>query len=86
MNDRVTFCVRPERLRVVDTSGKRGRPDAPNVLEASVSKTEFLGESTRSYLEWNGRELRVRSSDPLAGDVRVWFDPTDAHIVEIDGG
>ena len=83
--DRLTFCVRPEQIAVTGGDSDDG-PETVNALEATVSKTEFLGESTRSYLEWNGRELRVRSSDPLAGDIRVWFDPTDAHIVEIDGG
>jgi thiamine transport system ATP-binding protein len=85
VNDRVTFCVRPEQLRAIDDGERQNGTDASNLLEASVSKTEFLGESTRSYLEWQGRELRVRSPDPLDGDVRVGFDPGDAHLVEVEG-
>ncbi|MFB6091046.1 MAG: ABC transporter ATP-binding protein [Halobellus sp.] len=83
--DRAVFCVRPEAMRVVGRSDSSGAPDgdARNVLEATVSKAEFLGESTRSYLAWQGRELTVRTVDPLEGDVRVSFEPAAAHVVEV---
>ncbi|WP_435184166.1 ABC transporter ATP-binding protein [Halobellus sp. EA9] len=92
--DRVLFCVRPESMRVFggsrsDESGLRSSASSgsENVLDATVSNAEFLGESTRSYLAWRGRELTVRTVDPLDGDVRVGFDPAAAHVVEVgDGG
>ena len=122
---RVTFCVRPERMRVLDAGGddagssgsdadgptdagsdgsdtddpvgtggadgtRRSEyagdtgPDIAVTLDATVSNAEFLGDSTRTYLRWNGRELTVRSADPLSGDVRVGFDGGDAHVVDIE--
>jgi thiamine transport system ATP-binding protein len=69
-----------------DGSGT-GFGDTPaNVLDATVSKAEFLGESTRSHLRWNGQEVTVRSVDPLKGDVRIGFDPSAAHVVETEQG
>jgi thiamine transport system ATP-binding protein len=69
-----------------DGSGT-GFGDTPaNVLDATVSKAEFLGESTRSHLRWNGQEVTVRSVDPLEGDVRIGFDPSAAHVVETEQG
>ena len=98
---RVTFCVRPERMRVLDAddggpdvdavgAGRGGRTegadtvDAAVALDATVSNTEFLGDSTRTYLRWNGRELTVRSTDPLTGEVRIGFDDGDAHVVAVE--
>ncbi|MFA1609796.1 ABC transporter ATP-binding protein [Halobellus rubicundus] len=88
--DRVLFCVRPESMRVFggsrsDESGLRSSASSgsENILDATVSNAEFLGESTRSYLAWRGRELTVRTVDPLNGDVRVGFDPAAAHVVEV---
>jgi thiamine transport system ATP-binding protein len=110
---RVTFCVRPERMRVlggvgdgsdsgvdgasggvdsreVGTSGSvdpgDGRTDTTVTLDATVSNAEFLGESTRTYLRWKGRELTVRTQDPLSGDVRVGFDGVDAHVIAVESG
>ncbi|SMO37063.1 ABC transporter ATP-binding protein [Halorubrum cibi] len=71
--DRVTFCVRPQHLRV-------GRAD--NGLRAEVESAEFLGETTRVHLGWGGRELVVRTEDPLDGTVLVGFAPEDAHVIE----
>jgi len=71
--DRLTFCVRPERLTV----------DADrNALTATVTSAEFLGETTRVHLDWEGRELLLRAEDPPTGTVTVGFDPADAHIVD----
>ncbi|EMA29864.1 ABC transporter ATP-binding protein [Haloarcula japonica] len=71
--DRLTFCVRPERLAV----------DADrNALTATVTSAEFLGETTRVHLDWEGRELLLRTEDPPTGTVTVGFAPTDAHIVD----
>ncbi|NLV14806.1 ATP-binding cassette domain-containing protein [Haloarcula argentinensis] len=71
--DRLTFCVRPERLAV----------DADqNTLTATVTSAEFLGETTRVHLDWEGRELLLRAENPPTGTVTVGFAPTDAHIVD----
>jgi thiamine transport system ATP-binding protein len=71
--ERLTFCVRPERLSV---DGDR------NALPATVTSAEFLGETTRVHLDWEGREILLRAEDPPTGTVTVGFDPADAHIVD----
>ena len=71
--DAVTFCLRPQHLRV-------GRTD--NGVRAAVENAEFLGETTRVHLEWENRELVVRTEDPLSGTVAVGFDPADAHVID----
>jgi ABC-type spermidine/putrescine transport systems, ATPase components len=71
--DAVTFCLRPQHLRV-------GRTD--NGVRAAVENAEFLGETTRVHLEWENRELVVRTEDPLSGRVTVGFDPADAHVID----
>ena len=75
VGDRVAFCVRPEALRV-------GVDGGPNVLRTTVESAEFLGETTRVHLDWGGRELLVRTLDPVAGEVAVGFDPRDAHVID----
>ncbi len=72
--DRVHFCVRPEHLRVGGAS---------NTLQADVESAEFLGETTRVHLDWNGTQLVVRTRDPLTGRVAVGFDPDDAHVIDV---
>ena len=90
---RVTFCVRPERMRVLGSGGggtdtgvapADRRSDATVTLDATVSNAEFLGESTRTYLRWKGRELTVRTPDPLSGDVRVGFDVGATHVIGVE--
>ncbi len=68
----VTFCVRPEAL-VIDSD--------QNQLATTVRSREFLGETTRLHLDWNGRELLARSTEPPTEMVTVGFAPADAHIV-----
>ncbi|MFD1598401.1 ABC transporter ATP-binding protein [Halobellus rarus] len=91
--DQIVFCVRPEAMRLLgdaesDEATRSVGKDGPtsegetNVLDATVSGAEFLGDSTRAYLRWNGRELTVRSIDPPVGDVRVGFAAAAAHVVE----
>ncbi|TYL39110.1 ABC transporter ATP-binding protein [Natronococcus pandeyae] len=75
VGDEVTFCVRPENLRI---------GAGVNATTAIVASAEFLGETTRVHLEWYGQELLVRTRDPLSGDVTVGFEPEDAHVVAID--
>ncbi|GAA0520025.1 thiamine transport system ATP-binding protein [Halorubrum aquaticum] len=75
--DSLTFCVRPQHLRV-------GRTE--NGVRAEAESAEFLGETTRVHLGWGGRELVVRTEDPLSGTVAVGFDPADAHVIGADPG
>jgi thiamine transport system ATP-binding protein len=78
----VTFGVRPERLQVVDEgAGSNG-----NRVRARVTRSEFLGETTRVWLDWNGRELTARTTDALAGAVTLAFEADDAHLVSVDRG
>ncbi|WP_435097733.1 ABC transporter ATP-binding protein [Halorubrum sp. N11] len=74
--DRLTFCVRPEYLRI-------GAGDSR--LTATVESAEFLGETTRVTLDWGGRDLVVRTRDPLSGEIVVGFDPEDAHVIGVSG-
>ena len=76
VGDRLTFCVRPEYLRIGDGVSR---------LAATVASAEFLGETTRVTLDWGGRDLVVRTRDPLSGDIVVGFDPGDAHVIDVDG-
>ncbi|WP_340099662.1 ABC transporter ATP-binding protein [Salinibaculum salinum] len=73
VGDRIAFCVRPEAMVVGGDSNRLG---------ATVESAEFLGETTRVTLDWAGRQLLVRTREPLDGDVAVGFDPADAHVVE----
>ena len=77
----------PSGSELMDGESSRSRTGTEtNVLDATVSGTEFLGESTRTYLRWNGRELTVRSANPLSGEVRIGFDATAAHVVDVERG
>jgi thiamine transport system ATP-binding protein len=71
--DTLTFCIRPERLAV---------DIGQNEMDATVTSAEFLGETTRVHLDWDGRELLLRTEEPPEGAVMVGFDPADAHIVD----
>ena len=69
----VTFCVRPAAFEV--GAGE-------NRLTATVADTEFLGETTRVHLEWEGRRVVVAVEDPPdADEVTVGFDPRDAWVL-----
>jgi thiamine transport system ATP-binding protein len=68
--------VRPEHL-VVD--------GAVNSLSTTVEGSEFLGETTRVHLDWQGRELLARTQTGLDGDVVVGFEPADAHVISVGG-
>jgi thiamine transport system ATP-binding protein len=92
---RVTFAVRPEHLRVVDSSDRAGdgsrqsadeppRSSVENRLRARVVRSEFLGETTRVRLDWRGHEVIVRTRDPLDGEVTLGFAPGDVRIVGRD--
>ena len=70
--DRLTFCVRPERLSV---------GGGTNTLPTTVTSAEFLGETTRVHLDWEGKELLARTQSGLDGAVAVGFEPDDAHVV-----
>ncbi|MFC6906569.1 ABC transporter ATP-binding protein [Halalkalicoccus tibetensis] len=75
VGDRVTFCVRPEAFATgLDH----------NRLEARVESAEFLGDRTRTRLEWQGRELLVWTDDRPGGRVAVGFRPEDVHVVDVE--
>ncbi|WP_232342946.1 ABC transporter ATP-binding protein [Halosimplex litoreum] len=71
--DRLTFCVRPEDLRVgADT----------NRFEVAVETAEFLGETTRYYADWGDRTVVFRTPDPHDDDaLTLGFDPADARVL-----
>ena len=70
--DRVQFCVRPDALsRDVDR----------NRITVSVETSEFLGERVRVHGRWNGRDIVLRLEDAPDGELRVGFDPSDAHVI-----
>ncbi|GAA0651542.1 ABC transporter ATP-binding protein [Salarchaeum japonicum] len=71
--DRVTFCVRPERLI---------RDAASNRLDIDVDTAEFLGETTRVYGTWNDRQVVVRLDDvPETDTLTLGFAPEDATVL-----
>ncbi|WP_276280391.1 ABC transporter ATP-binding protein [Halorussus caseinilyticus] len=73
----VVFCVRPEYLV---------RDGGENAFEASVEAVEFLGESFRVHLDWDGRGVTLRVPErPDAERLLVGFDPADAHVVATGG-
>jgi len=75
----LTFCVRPAAFS----------PDAAtNRLTGGVVDTEFLGETTRVHLEWQGRRVVAALEDPPVGtdeaapaELTVGFDPADAWVI-----
>ncbi|MEE6210995.1 ABC transporter ATP-binding protein [Salarchaeum sp. III] len=70
VGDRVTFCVRPERLT---------RNANENRLDIAVDTAEFLGETTRVYGTWNDRQIVVRLDDvPETETLPLGFAPGDA--------
>jgi thiamine transport system ATP-binding protein len=74
--DSVTFCVRPEALRL---------GDGENSVSAIVENVEFLGEAFRVHLDWDGKPVTLRVAEaPEDERVRVGFAPDDVHV--IDGG
>ncbi|PSP55003.1 ABC transporter ATP-binding protein [Halobacteriales archaeon QS_1_67_19] len=83
----VVFCVRPENLaRLGERDDRRGGEGVSNAFEATVEAVEFLGESFRVHLDWDGRDVTLRTAErPKEAALRVGFDPEDAHVVS-DGG
>ena len=69
----VTFCVRPAAFEV-------GADE--NRLTATVADTEFLGETTRVHLRWEGQRVVVAVEDPPdVNEVTIGFDPGDAWVL-----
>ncbi|MGA9399910.1 ABC transporter ATP-binding protein [Haladaptatus sp.] len=72
--DAVTFCVRPEALRL---------GGGENSFTAAVEDVEFLGEAFRVHLDWMGETVTLRVPEAPDGEqVRVGFDPADAHVID----
>ncbi|WP_193570243.1 MULTISPECIES: ABC transporter ATP-binding protein [Halorussus] len=73
----VVFCVRPEKL---------AEGGGPNGFEADVETVEFLGEAFRVHLDWDGRDVTLRTPErPSADRLSVGFAPEDAHVVSAGG-
>jgi thiamine transport system ATP-binding protein len=73
----VVFCVRPESLV---------RESSENGFEATVETVEFLGESFRVHLNWQGQSLTLRVPErPDVERLRVGFASEDAHVVSAGG-
>lgn len=80
--DELTFCVRPEQLRVGAET---------NQIRGTVVDTEFQGATTRVRLDWGGTELVVAVEDggeksdaafEVGTTLEVGFALASAHIVE----
>jgi thiamine transport system ATP-binding protein len=72
VGDEVAFCVRPEQLSV---------GGGENQFRATVESTEFLGETTRVHLDWDGRTVTLRTTDVPTGTVQLGFDAEDARRI-----
>lgn len=71
--DSLVFCVRPEALEL---------GTGTNSFDASVETVEFLGESFRVHLDWQGRSVTLRVPErPDAERVTIGFEPDSAHVV-----
>jgi len=76
--ERVVFCVRPEHLDVVESGVGSGE----NRFRARVENTEFLGDSTRVHLDFEGREILLRTTaTDVSERVGLEFDPEDVHVL-----
>ncbi|ELY49977.1 ABC transporter ATP-binding protein [Natronolimnohabitans innermongolicus] len=72
---RVSFCVRAAAL---------SRDAAHNRIDVALETSEFRGESVRAYGEWNDAPIVVRLDRVRRdGECTVGFDPTDAHVLEV---
>ncbi len=77
--DSLTFCIRPEDLRLDATE---------NRVRGTIVDTEFQGSTTRIRLDWQGTELAVVVADDgaetfdVGSELEVGFDPSAAHVVE----
>ncbi|MEF8915720.1 ABC transporter ATP-binding protein [Natronomonas sp.] len=73
-NGRLTFCVRPAAFEI---------EEGENRLTGEVVDSEFLGETTRVWLDWAGRRVVAALDDPPeSGSLTVGFDPTDAWVLD----
>ena len=71
--DRLTVCVRPERLALGAET---------NALEARVRRREFLGATTRLHLDSPVGPLVARTDAAVEEPLTVGFDPADAHVLD----
>nr|WP_197425034.1 ABC transporter ATP-binding protein [Natronomonas sp. CBA1123] len=72
-DERLTFCVRPAAFEV---------DSGTNRLTGDVVDSEFLGETTRVHLDWEGTRVVVAlDTPPEADELTVGFDPEDAWVL-----
>jgi thiamine transport system ATP-binding protein len=73
-NGRLTFCIRPAAFEI---------EEGENRLTGEVVDSEFLGETTRVWLDWAGRRVVATLDDPPeSGSLTIGFDPDDAWILD----
>ena len=85
VGERVVFCVRPEQLRTVgnESESKSGSEAGENRFRARVESSEFLGEATRVHLDFEDREVLLRTTaTDVSERVELGFDPEDAHVID----
>ena len=72
----VTASIRPEAFRLGDESAA--------TLSATVSTTEFMGDSYRLHCDWRGHTLLVTAAAARAptGEVTLGFDPAAVTVLE----
>jgi thiamine transport system ATP-binding protein len=72
-DERLTFCVRPAAFEV---------DSGTNRLTGDVVDSEFLGETTRVHLDWEGTRVVVAlDSPPETEELTVGFDPEDVWVL-----
>lgn len=73
-----TLAVRPESISIVTDP-----PSDGTTLQATVETVEFLGDAYRVHCTWGETTITVKTdtSEPPSGDVTLWFDPTEGHVL-----
>ena len=80
--DEALMAVRTGRLRL-----ERTRPDGSvNAWPARIRRRVFQGDFTQYHVEWDGRELIVRSatSDPVAEGDQVFISADPRYCVLLE--
>jgi len=80
--DEALMAVRTVRLRL-----DRTRPDGVvNAWPGRIRRRVFQGDFTQYHVEWDGRELIVRSatSDPVAEGDQVFISADPRYCVELE--
>ncbi|WP_274631215.1 ABC transporter ATP-binding protein [Arvimicrobium flavum] len=80
--ERRALAVRPERVRMSNTA-----PDAPNVFEAELVSSYFLGPYSEYFLTVAGQTLRAQATERLAAEpgeaLYVHMPPEDCLLLDV---